>query len=77
MYATETQVQQLPLQSQFSRDKCWLERKGCFTQKAGTLERQWTDVQRPSLRFWVKEWGLKGKFRVGDCIHIDEKGRET
>lgn len=51
-------------------------KEACFIQEASTLGRGQTDVQRPSLRLRVKEL-LKGKFRVGDHVHIDEKDPET
>ena len=35
-----------PLESQYSRDTCWLERKACFIQETGNLGRQ-THIPKP------------------------------
>lgn len=35
-------------ESQYSRDKCWKQRKGCFSQEAGHLGIRWARVQEPA-----------------------------
>lgn len=49
------------LESQYSRDKWWVERKSCFIQEASNLGRWWTDVQRPSQKFQTKQKSFKGE----------------
>lgn len=38
-----------PFESQYSRDKCWWERKGCFIEEVGNLEKWQINVSNTHL----------------------------
>ena len=65
-------------ESQYSRDKCWLERKGCFIQEAGNLGRLSKGMSKGHLPgSGLRSRVFQRKIQVGDCIHIDERGRKA
>lgn len=49
------------LKSQYSRDKCWVERNSYVMQKASSLERQCTNVQRLPLKFRTQQRSFEGE----------------
>ena len=59
----EPRSDSLLLGSQFSREKCWWERKGCFVLEAGNQGRRRTPVVENQLPLAVQRTGaFKGKF---------------
>lgn len=51
----------LLLQNHYSRNTYGVERKGHFTQDAGSLGGGWTNVQRPPLKLQTKQKGFKAE----------------